>query len=185
MRRELMDNLGWEVTKGILERVGYQCGRRDAHELRKIYSWPSEEEWLRAGLRLHFLEGLAKVNVDRLEVARSQAKLQITGEWLDSFEAEQHLQQYGIGGRPVCWTLEGYASGYASEFLGEDVICIETHCRAKGDHGCRFELKPVKEWGQSARPVQEMLTSAQVCGALRPLPPNHRRYGLRTRADFG
>ncbi len=161
MRRELMDNLGWEVTKGILERVGYQCGRRDAHELKKLCSWPSEEEWLRAGFRLHFLEGMARVRLDRLEIARSQAKLQIEGEWLDSFEAEQHLQQYGIGGRSVCWTLEGYASGYASEFWGEDVVCLETHCRAKGDHGCRFEIRTVKEWGLNARPVQDMLTSAR------------------------
>ncbi len=45
--------------------------------------------------------------------------------------------------------------------MGEDVVCLETHCRAKGDRGCRFELKPVREWGQTARPVQEMLTSVR------------------------
>lgn len=159
MRRELIDNLGWEVTRGILERIGYRCGRRDACQLRRRYSWASEEEWLRAGLRLHYLEGMAKVQLGKFELARSQKKLRVSGEWLDSFEAEQHLNQFGIGNRSACWTLEGYSSGYASEFLGEDVVCLETDCRAKGDPACRFELQPVPEWGKSARSVQDMLSS--------------------------
>jgi PAS domain S-box-containing protein len=161
MRQELMDNLGWEIARGILERLGYQCGRRDAHQLRKHYTWPSDEEWLRAGLRLHYLEGIAKVNLDRIEIDRAQGTLHITGEWIDSFEAEQNLRQYGIGSRPACWTLEGYASGYASEFFGDDVVCLETHCRAKGDPVCRFELRPAAQWGVTARPVQELLTSVR------------------------
>jgi PAS domain S-box-containing protein len=161
MRRELMDNLGWEVTRGILERIGYQCGRRDANQLRKRYSWLSEEEWLRAGLRLHCLEGMVKAQLDRFELNRARGILHISGEWLDSFEAEQELQQHGIGSRSVCWTLEGYASGYASEFFGNDVICLETHCRAKGDVECRFELQPVSKWGQNAHNIQDMLTSTR------------------------
>jgi PAS domain S-box-containing protein len=161
MRRELMDNLGWDVTRGILERVGYQCGRRAARQLRKLYSWASDEEWLRAGLQLHSLAGMVKANLDRFELDRSRGELRIAGGWLDSFEAEQHLQHNGIGGRPVCWTLEGYASGYGSEFLGQDVVCLETHCRAKGDPACRFELRSVAEWGQNARPIQEMLASSR------------------------
>jgi PAS domain S-box-containing protein len=161
MRHELMDNLGWEVTRGILERIGYQGGRRNARQLKKRYTWPSDEEWLRAGLRLHYLEGMAEVRLDRLEFDRSKGVLHVTGEWHDSFEAEQHLQQYGIGSRSVCWTLEGYASGYASELYGENVICLETGCRAKGDSGCTFEVRPVAEWESEARPVQDMLTSVR------------------------
>lgn len=161
MRRELMENLGWEVTRGILERIGYLCGRRDALQLKKLCSWPSEEDWLRAGLRLHCLEGMVKAQLGRFEMDRARRVLHVTGEWLDSFEAEQHLQQYGIGSRSVCWTLEGYASGYASELYGDDVVCLETHCRAKGDPECRFDLQPVSEWGNSALPVQDMLVSTR------------------------
>jgi PAS domain S-box-containing protein len=161
MRAELIDNLGWEVSRGILERVGYQCGRHDAHQLRKHYSLLSDEEWLRAGLRLHYLEGMVKVRLDRLEINRTERKLYVNGEWLDSFEAEQHLQQYGIGSRSVCWTLEGYISGYSSELFGEDVLCLETHCRAKGNSACRFELKPAAEWGEAARPIREMLATTR------------------------
>src|SRR5512140_1769679 len=61
MRRELIDNLGWEVARGILERVGYQSGRNDARQLGARYSWPTDEEWLKAGPRLHLLEGMVQV----------------------------------------------------------------------------------------------------------------------------
>ena len=161
MRRELIENLGWEVTRGILERVGYQCGRHDAYQMRRHHSWSSDEEWLRAGFRLHYLEGMVKVRLDRLEISRPERSLYISGEWLDSFEAEQHLEQYGIGSRTVCWTLEGYGSGYASEFFGEDVLCMETECRARGDSACRFEFRSAEEWGRNARPIQEMLATAR------------------------
>jgi PAS domain S-box-containing protein len=161
MRRELIDNLGWEVTRGILERVGYQCGRHGAHQLKKRYAWPSEQEWFRAGLRLHCLEGMAKVRSDKFEIGKERGKLRITGEWCDSFEAEQHLQQYGIGSRAVCWTLEGYFSGYASEFLGEEALCLESQCRAKGDGGCKFEIQSAAQWGKVARPALDLLGSAR------------------------
>jgi PAS domain S-box-containing protein len=161
LRRELMDNLGWEVTQGIFLRVGYLCGRHDAHQVRKRHSLPSDEEALRLGLRLHYVEGMAKARLDRFEIDRPGAKLHITGEWVDSFEAEYHLQQYGIGNRPVCWTLEGYCSGYASEILKEDVLCLETHCRGKGDPACKFQFQSVADWGDIARPIQEMLSTGR------------------------
>jgi PAS domain S-box-containing protein len=161
MRREFIDNLGWEVARGILERVGYQCGRHDARQLGKRRLWTSNEEWLRAGMRLHYLEGMVQANLKQLEIDRASGKLHITGEWLDSFEAEQHLQLYGIGNRSACWTLEGYASGCASECFGEEAVCLETHCRAKGDPVCRFEIQPAKQWGANGRAAQEMLSTSR------------------------
>jgi PAS domain S-box-containing protein len=161
LRSELFDNLGWEVTRGVLERVGYQCGRHDAYQMRRHHIWSSDEEWFRAGLLLHCLEGMGKVRLDHLEIDRAERQLHIRGEWLESFEAEQHLQRYGIGSRPACWTLEGYGSGYASEFFGEDVICMETQCRVKGDPICRFEIQTAAAWGAIARPIQELLATAR------------------------
>jgi PAS domain S-box-containing protein len=161
MRRELIDNLGWGVARGILERVGYQSGRDDARELSARYRWLSDEEWLRAGPRLHFLEGIVKVQVHECEISRKDSRFHMTGEWLDSYEAEQHLKHYGKGNRTVCWTLEGYATGYATEFFGQDVVCFETHCRAKGDDSCSFELRLAREWGKAALPIQEMLAAVR------------------------
>ena len=161
MRRELIDNLGWDVARGILERVGYQSGRNDARQLGARYAWPSDEEWLRAGPRLHFLEGLVKVRVHEFEVARDGCRFLMKGDWVESYEAEQHLREYGVGSRPVCWSLEGYATGYASEFFGEDIVCFEVRCRGKGDPVCGFELRPSREWGPAALPMQEMLSAVR------------------------
>ncbi len=161
MRRELIDNLGLEVARGILERVGYQCGRNNARQLRERYPWPSEEEWLRAGPRLHYLEGMVNVRLETVEISRSEGRFHMTGDWLESYEAEQHLKHYGSGPHTVCWTLEGYATGYASEFFGRRIVCIETRCRGKGDPVCSFELRPAENWGAAARPLQEMLAAVR------------------------
>jgi PAS domain S-box-containing protein len=161
MRREFIDNLGWEVARGILERVGYYCGRQDAHQLAKRHNWLSDEDWLRAGLRLHCLEGIVRSALENLEINRRGGKLHVKGEWVNSFEAEQHLQQYGIGSRSVCWILEGYASGYASECFGEEAVCLETQCRGKGDAACKFEILPEAQWGDSGRALREMLSTAR------------------------
>ncbi|HTY63874.1 MAG TPA: PAS domain S-box protein [Acidobacteriota bacterium] len=161
MRHELMDNLGWDVSRGVFMRIGYQSGRHDARQLRKHYPLPSDQDLLLAGLRLSYLEGMAKARLDECEVDRGAGKINIKGEWLDSFEVEYHLQQYGIGNRSACWTLEGYGSGFASEILGLDVICSETHCRAKGDPACKFEFRSADDWGEAARPIQEILTTGR------------------------
>ncbi len=158
MRRELIENLGWDVARGVLERVGYKSGRNDARQMRQRYNWPSEEEWLRAGPRLHYLEGMVKVGVKRMEISRPEGKFCVTGDWLDSYEAEQHLKHFGVGTEPVCWTLEGYATGYATEFFGEEIICVEVRCRGKGDPVCGFEVRPAREWGQSIVPLRRKLT---------------------------
>jgi PAS domain S-box-containing protein len=157
MRRELIDSLGWESARGILQRAGYQCGLHDARQMRDQYSWFSDEEWFLSGPRLYCLEGLATVQLDQMVINKAEEKLHITGKWIDSFEADQHLQQYGAGHRSVCWILEGYASGYATECLGRDALCLETHCRAKGDSLCRFELRPAEAWGNIVHPIRRML----------------------------
>lgn len=162
MRQELIDNLGWEVSRGVFVRVGCQSGRHDAQQLRKHHALPSDQDLLLAGLRLSSLEGMAKARVDVFEVDRSTGKVQIQGEWLNSFEAEHHLQQYGISSRSVCWTLEGYGSGFASEFLGVDVFCHETHCRAKGDPSCKFEFRSAADLGEAARSEKEILTAGRL-----------------------
>ena len=161
MRNELVQNLGRDVARGIMERVGYQSGRNDARQLQERFTWPSDEEWLRAGSRLHYLEGLMKVGVSRMEIRRAEGKFYITGDWLDSHEAEQHVKHLGVGDRPVCWSLEGYATGYATEFFGEEIFCVETRCRAKGDPRCSFELRPAREWGNSEVSIKQMLAGSR------------------------
>lgn len=161
LRRELMENLGWEVTQGIFLRMGYLCGRHDAQQLRKRHSFSSVEEMLQAGLRLHYVQGMGCARIDAMQIDRAAGKFNLSGEWLDSFEAGHHLQQFGIGNRTVCWMLEGYCSGCASEFLKEDILCLETHCRGKGDAACRFQFQTAADWGVVGRPIREMLATGR------------------------
>jgi PAS domain S-box-containing protein len=161
LRRELVENLGWDAARGVLTRVGYRWGRNDARQLHKHQAWNSDEDWLRAGVSLSCLEGMAKVKLDKIEVDRTDGVLGATGEWIDSFEAEQHLQQYGVGSDSSCWMLEGYASGYATEFLGGEAVCIETCCKSKGNPVCRFDLRNAAAWKGAAGPMQEMLAAVR------------------------
>jgi PAS domain S-box-containing protein len=157
MRREFIENLGLEAAKAVFQRIGYECGRHDAQQMSKRFSFPSDRDWLQAGLRLNYMEGMAKTDIEGLEIARDENRLRIEGKWLDSFEAELHLRQFGTGSGTACWILEGYSSGYASEVFGEGVICMESHCRAKGDPACRFAIKSSADWGNAGRPFRQML----------------------------
>jgi PAS domain S-box-containing protein len=161
LKRELVENLGWDVAKGVLARVGYRWGRNDARQLRKHQTWNSDEEWLRAGVSLNCLEGMAKVRLDQIEIDRADGVLRATGEWIDSFEAEQHLQQYGVGSDSSCWMLEGYSSGYATEVLGGEAVCIETRCKSKGDPACRFDIRNSAAWSDAADSMREMLAAVR------------------------
>ncbi len=169
MRRELIDNLGRETARGILERVGYKSGRNDARQLKEKHRWLSKEEGLRACPRLHFLEGIVKVELDTLEPGEPFRPFHVKGNWIGSWEAEQHLKHYGAGELPVCWTLEGYATGYASEIVARKIVCVETRCVGRGDPVCSFELRTAEEWGRAATPIEEMLGAERFERCLRSI----------------
>ncbi len=146
LRRDLVENLGLEGARGVLMRAAYWSGRSDARRERASRPAPSGEELIRAKGGFCDLGGRARARLTRIDIDRDAGTLFVAGEWLDSYEVAQHLKHFGPAARPVCWTLEGYASGYAAELLGREVLCVETRCRARGDPACRFELKPLAEW---------------------------------------
>src|SRR5690606_21841900 len=59
---------------------------------------------------------------------------------------------------PVCDRLTGYLSGFASAFLGDDVIFVEQRCAgcAEGATRCEFEGRPAAEWGELALRLREL-----------------------------
>src|SRR3954471_3581033 len=61
LRRELMDSLGMEKTRGMLTRVGYSAGMRDAQLLRERWPDATPAALFAAGPRMHALEGAVKV----------------------------------------------------------------------------------------------------------------------------
>jgi hypothetical protein len=92
----------------------------------------------------------------------------MTGIWSNSYEAEQHLTFNEISDQPVCWSLMGYASGYATAFFGSPVIAIEPVCVGKGDDHCEWKLQHLSAWGEEAKPYME---------ALRPFWKEERQDG--------
>ena len=162
LRSELIENLGPEVARGILTRAAYKSGCADARRVRERYPETSPEELLRTGHGFYGLGGRARVRLTRVEINRDNGTLHIAGDWLDSSEADQHLKHFGSSTRTVCWTLEGYVTGYATELLGREALCVETHCRGRGDSACSFELKPLVEWGETGTEFTRLLASRRL-----------------------
>ena len=57
LRRELVDTVGRPGARGLLTRLGYANGYRDAHTLAELFRWDNPEDWCRAGPVFHALEG--------------------------------------------------------------------------------------------------------------------------------
>lgn len=152
LRKDLIHNLGYERAKGFLLRYGWQLGYNDGVSIKDTYTWDSEEEFLVAGSVLFTYEGFAKAENDVVTVDRDKKIFLKKGRFVNSFEAEQHLRIFGVSEHPVCWMLSGYASGYGSAVLGENVYFVETKCVGKGDAVCKFEGRTLSEWGESIIP---------------------------------
>jgi DNA-binding NtrC family response regulator len=145
LRKELIETVGMRAARGVLTRFGYAHGWRTAQAMRTQFPWDSEREWKIAGGRLHTLEGV--VRIEQVQHPPGEPEPFAEGLWLDSYEAEQHLLQFGRADEPVCWTLIGYASGYLSFCNGKEIICREERCVGKGDATCHMVGKPREEWG--------------------------------------
>jgi len=166
LRRELIENLGPEVARGILTRAAYKSGCADARRVRERYPEPSPEELLRTRHGFYDLGGRARARLTQVEINRGDGNFHIAGDWLNSTEADQHLKYFGSSARTVCWTLEGYVAGYASQLLGQEALCIETRCRGRGDDVCSFELKPLREWGEVGNEFVGLLADSRPAGRI-------------------
>ncbi|HEX2060099.1 MAG TPA: sigma 54-interacting transcriptional regulator [Thermoanaerobaculia bacterium] len=142
LRKELIEDLGWNGARMVLTRFGFAHGWRTAENLRRDFPWDSEEEWKHAGAALLTLLGHAVVE-------RVGGDAMLDAIWKDSYEAEQHLLHVGRAETPVCWSLSGFASGYLSFCRGGEVYARETRCRGKGDAVCHVVAQPREAWGDA------------------------------------
>jgi DNA-binding NtrC family response regulator len=149
LRRELIATIGHQESRALLTRVGYTSGAKDAEFIRG--QWPSSElaAAFNAGPRLHCLEGFVKVTPVRFEFDVDRGKFFGEFLWHDSSEAAESIAANGIGSAPACWTQLGYASGYASAFLGKLILYREVECMAMGAPHCRIVGRPADEWKDS------------------------------------
>ncbi|NMG46271.1 PAS domain S-box protein [Aromatoleum toluvorans] len=140
LRKELVETLGADIAKVILTRYGFSCGHEDAGLLPGFMHPDTVEEFVRGGPRVHMFSGIAEVETHSVEVDRERGHYRMSGFWRHSYEAEQHLRLFGRSDEAVCWTLAGYASGFASYVFQTDMICVEHACEGRGDDRCAWTL---------------------------------------------
>ncbi|MFP7296776.1 XylR N-terminal domain-containing protein [Neobacillus niacini] len=152
MQRDLIENIGLNRMKTFFFKYGYQLGIEDAQEVAKKDSLSLLEK-IEHGPIIHALKGHAKSHITEKEFEVEGDKIKsfrFKGVWANSYEAEQHLKNFGISQGPVCYTLTGYATGYVTGVVGVDVFFKELQCQGKGDPCCVWEGRLVSEWKDEA-----------------------------------
>ena len=142
LRKYLVENFGLTAARTVLTQFGFAHGWRMAEAMKAEFTWESDEDWQRAGTRIHTLQGLFTVD------AGGPTPLSKEGSMLGgSYEAEQHLLHFGRSDVPVCWTICGLTSGYLSRIVGKETFVLEDGCVGKGDATCHLFARSREEWG--------------------------------------
>ncbi|MGE4417862.1 MAG: sigma 54-interacting transcriptional regulator, partial [Marinobacterium sp.] len=169
LRKELIDTLGINRAKGFLMRFGYHSGWKDAELVAKVRPDMSKEDAFFVGPQLHCIKGMVNVKPVALNIDMDNGIFHGEFDWFDSYEADVHLHDFGPAEEPICWTLIGYASGYTTYFMGQQVIFKETQCAGMGHDHCHIVGKPVEQWDDQTEleryllpdPIAEELFSLQ------------------------
>ena len=142
LRQYLFDNFGLNAARAVLTQFGFAHGWRMAEAMQKEFVWINNDEWRRAGPRIHTLGGLFRTKPGSEDpLTRKGATL------LASYEAEQHLLHYGRSHSPVCWTICGLMSGYISRTTNQEIYVLEDRCLGEGHAACHFLGRTREEWG--------------------------------------
>jgi len=162
LRKELVDTLGLETARRLLLRFGFADGYHDAVNLRARSGWRDPDEGLRAGAVLHTLEGIVRVEVRSVEHDAATGRFEQHVTWHDSYEAEQHLHHYGKSDAPVCWSLVGYWSGFATACTGTEIYFRETTCSGQGARRCAAIGRDARSWDAELDAVRADFQAATV-----------------------
>nr|WP_129564424.1 MULTISPECIES: sigma-54-dependent Fis family transcriptional regulator [Paraburkholderia] len=166
LRRELIETFGIESARGLMTRMGYYAGSRDAEIARQIRDKESVRDIFLVGPQLHGLEGIVQVETVRLDIDVARGRFYGEFVWSAASEDEEHIRYYGIGKDAACWMQIGYASGYATEFMGRPVLFRETECRAMAHARCRLIGKPVEEWEDGEDDLRYLQVEAFTKGRM-------------------
>jgi len=147
LRKELIDTLGIETARRLMLRFGFADGYHDAVSLRDRSSTADPIQAFRTGTVVHSLEGIVRHDLISIEFDEATGRFEAHEEWHDSYVAEQHVLNYGTTDRPVCWSLTGYASGFASACFDREIYFQETSCLSQGMRVCSVVGKDAASWG--------------------------------------
>lgn len=154
LREEIVRSYGREDAYVLLMRLGFQAGVEDSRFVQA--SWPTLDpgDAFTAGTRLHTVSGVTRVETVHNDFDFKKGKFSGEFLWHESAEASEHRKHYGDANEPVCWSLVGYASGYATHALGKLIVYKEIECKAMGHKHCRVVGKPADVWGEDDPVVQ-------------------------------
>jgi predicted hydrocarbon binding protein len=141
---EMIEIGGPNMARVLMGQIGRTAGRNDARTIRETLPGRTDLDWLAFGPAIRTWEGIVEGVAEAIEIDRMSGRFYIKGIWKNSFFAEQYVRLFGRSKNPVCWFLNGYATGYASEFFGARLVAHELSCKGKGDDACRFEIAPVQ-----------------------------------------
>jgi DNA-binding NtrC family response regulator len=143
LRKYLVENFGLTAARTVLTQFGFAHGWRMAEAMRAAFEWDSDEDWQRAGTRIHALQGLFQVGPGSAGPLTSEGTTLVA-----SYEAEQHLLHFGRADVPMCWTISGLTSGYISRSSSKEIYVLEDRCMGKGDAACHLFGRTRQEWGE-------------------------------------
>src|SRR5687768_7740981 len=154
LRKELINTFGTDSARRLLMRFGFADGYHDAVSLRHRMHWTNPVDGIGKGAVLQRLEGIVRAVVDSMTFDENTGRFNARVEWHDSYVAEQHVHHYGVAATPMCWSLVGYVSGYASACCGRDVYFRELSCSAQGHEHCVVEGRDAASWGDALESLQ-------------------------------
>jgi len=166
LRKDLLETIGIEQTRGILTRFGFFWGQADAAAMKRIFEWDNLREWILAGPRLQSIQGIARCVVKSLELDENSRNFRMEIIWNDCFEAREHLIEFGKGDQPMCWIMAGYSSGYATFCLKRDIYFMEEKCRARGDRVCMATGMEREAWGERISDYLRYFQSEDIYGKI-------------------
>ncbi|MBI1453262.1 sigma 54-interacting transcriptional regulator [Acinetobacter sp. FL51] len=151
LRKELIETLGLERTRGILTRIGYAAGLRDAEIVKASYKGLSDLELLHKGPLLHALEGMVKVELQAVEIDIQKGSYFIDAIWENSIEYQIHKGFIGPDQTPIAWNELGHATGYVSGIMNRFILHKQVEITPKGP---RFVGKPLEEWDDASEELK-------------------------------
>ncbi len=179
LRKELFDAVGVESARGILRRFGFANGYRDAMTTRELFESASDADWWLTCPALQGHQGKVAPTVKTLELDRAAGHFYLEVEWRNSYEAAQHLRVSEAPAMPVCWTLAGYASGFATAVMGTETFVVEQDCVAMGHPTCRVIGKTRREWGEEGSRIASDYDARSIVRELEERDEELRRTARR------
>ncbi|MFH2010265.1 MAG: sigma-54-dependent Fis family transcriptional regulator [bacterium] len=161
LRQYLVENFGLTAARAVLTQFGFAHGWRMAEAMKSEFQWDSNEDWRRAGLRIHTLEGLFLIEPGSSDPMSKNGCMLVA-----SYEAEQHLLHFGRSDTPVCWTICGLTSGYLSRTAGEEIYVLEDRCLGGGHAACHLLGRTRAEWGEEHAAELEFFDSKRLAACL-------------------